>query len=73
MKKYKVGINAEECISCGACETNCPENWEVPEGEKAKFKKEMIEESEFAKNKDAVDNCPVSCMTLEEVPEGTPE
>lgn len=32
----KIEINREECIECGACETNCPDVFELPNGEKAR-------------------------------------
>lgn len=63
MTKYKIEVNKEECIGCGAC-TSC-DNFELDSDNKAKPKKEEVEESGC--NQEAADNCPVSCIKIKEL------
>ena len=70
MVRYKIEYNKEECIGCGACVSQCPENWELiesDEGFKAKPKSTEINEDQYASNQEAVDICPVDCIKLEKV------
>jgi len=54
----------DECISCGACETECPEVFEVPD------KMVVIAGVDFSKYeagiKEAVDACPTSVIKFKE-------
>ena len=54
----------DECISCGACETACPEVFEVPD--KMVVKKGVDFSKYNAEIKDAVDVCPTSVIKYEE-------
>ena len=54
----------DECISCGACETACPEVFEVPD--KMVVKKGVDFSKYDAEIKDAVDACPTSVIKFEE-------
>ena len=70
MAQYKIEYNREECIGCGACTSQCPENWEMLDkgGEfKAKPKKMIVNEDEYDSNLEAADICPVECIKLEKV------
>lgn len=67
MKKYKINQKHGECISCGACVSACPQNWQMGKDGKAKFKKEIIAEKEYECNKEAEDICPVNIIKIEEI------
>ena len=70
MVNYQIEFNKKECIGCGACTSQCPENWELvetPDGFKAKPKKLMINENEYDSNQEAADICPVDCIKIEKV------
>ena len=60
---FKISINKEDCIGCGACVAVCPENWEINDG-KASPKNESVEE--VGCNKDAADSCPMNCISVKE-------
>jgi len=57
---YKVKVNNEKCIGCGACVAICPEVFELKQS-KANVKKAKTEK-ECAKQ--AADSCPVNAITL---------
>jgi ferredoxin len=60
---YKIEIDQEECLACGACIATCPEFFEMDEDEhKAKSKKAKVEELGCAQ--DAADNCPAECIHI---------
>jgi len=70
MIRYQIEYNKKECIGCGACVSQCPENWELKEtsdGFKAKPKKTEINEDEYNSNQEAADICPVDCIKVEKV------
>lgn len=61
----RVSIDEEECIGCGSCEEICPEVFKLNEDtDKAEVIKpeggpeELIEE--------AIDTCPVDCISWED-------
>jgi len=58
---YKISVNKETCIGCGAC-TTC-DNFEMNEEGKSKPKKEIVEE--ISCNQDAADACPVQAIKVE--------
>lgn len=65
MAKYKIQFNEKECIGCGACEAQCPENWELDANtQKAKPKKTLL--NEIGCNKDAAEVCPVDIIKIVE-------
>lgn len=65
MAKYKIVVDKDKCIGCGACEAQCPDNFELGDDSKAKVKKAEVEELKC--NKDAKEVCPVDAISVEEV------
>ena len=59
---FKITIDREKCIGCGACAAVC-DNFELKQG-KAYVKKDVVDEEGC--NKDAADGCPVQCIKMEE-------
>jgi ferredoxin len=65
---YKISVDKNECIGCGACEAQCPDGFEMQEKEGkmlAKPKKEKVNDLGCAK--EAADMCPVNAIKIEEV------
>jgi ferredoxin len=57
-------IDQDECISCGACVDSCPDVFRMNDDNLAEvYKADGASEEEI---EDAIDSCPVSCITLEE-------
>ncbi len=54
-----VKINKDTCIGCGACESVCPEVFEMKDG-KARVKKQSKEKCV----KEAEDSCPVDAISI---------
>lgn len=72
MKKIK--LNNETCIGCGACTAVCSEVFEFDEEGYAKVIEnkenfESLEEEIKEEVVDAVEGCPVSAISIEEVTE----
>ena len=63
MAKYKIAVDKEKCIGCGACAAQC-DNFEM-DGDKAKPKKEVV--NEIGCNKDGADSCPVEAISVKEI------
>ncbi len=64
---FKIKYNEQECIGCGACTVQCPENWELVEKDgmfKAKLK--QAELSDIGKNQEAKEVCPINCIDIVE-------
>ncbi len=59
---FKVTVNTETCIGCGACVATC-DNFEMKDG-KAHPKKSEVDE--VGCNQQAVDICPVEAITVKE-------
>ncbi len=57
---YKITVDKEKCIGCGACAANC-DNFELKE-DKAVAKKTEVEE--LGCNQEAVDICPVEAIIV---------
>ncbi|MDD5341692.1 MAG: ferredoxin [Patescibacteria group bacterium] len=58
-------VNREICIGCGTCEGICPEVFKVIDGKSNVL--EMADYSAYAdKIQQAVDACPVQCISTEE-------
>lgn len=65
--KYKIKVDESVCIGCGACASECPENWELKEtseGFKGHAKSAVISEEELDKNKAAESICPVQAISI---------
>lgn len=59
---YKVTVDRERCIGCGACISVC-DNFEIVE-EKSHPKEDVVEEPGC--NNEARDVCPVQAISVEE-------
>jgi len=55
-----VSVNQEACIGCGACESTCPNVFELKDV-KARVKKGQ-EKSKLPCVKEAINGCPVSAI-----------
>lgn len=68
MARYKIEHDQPGCIGCNACAALHPENWEMTDvaGDvKAKCLKTDIEEgTDFERNKEAADTCPVNVIHI---------
>ena len=60
---YKVIVDRNICIGCGACVSTC-DNFQLIDG-KSHPKKEIVKE--IGCNKAAEETCPVSAITVEEI------
>jgi len=69
MPKYKVKVDKETCIGCGACASLCPDYFEIGEDGKAQLKggKVEVEVEELGCISEAKDSCPVNAISVEEV------
>ncbi len=63
--RYKIEI-AEGCISCGNCETTCPDIFEVKD--KSTLKTPEIDTLDCAK--EAAENCPVRVIHIKDTKTG---
>jgi len=61
---FKIEIDADACIGCGACVGACEDNFDM-DGDKATVKESEVDE--IGCNQDAADNCPVSCIKVTEI------
>ncbi|RLE41762.1 ferredoxin [Candidatus Woesearchaeota archaeon] len=65
---HKIEFNRDSCIGCGACVSQCPDNWELvdtPDGQKAHPKHLAISDDELECNQAAADACPVQAITID--------
>lgn len=63
MAKYKISVNAETCIGCGACVSTCPDLFEM-QGDKSVPKKTEVED--IGCGRDAAEVCPVNAIKITE-------
>ncbi len=61
---YIIKQDHEKCVGCGACVAVCSDNWEIGEDGKARPKNQKVEE--IGCNKEAMEACPVQCISIEE-------
>ena len=59
---FKITIDKDACIGCGACASVC-DNFTMIEG---KSEANEAEVEDIGCNKDAADACPVQCIKIEE-------
>jgi len=67
MAKFKIHVDQETCIGCGACTATCPDHFEMQEtanGDRAREKK--AETDDLACAKDAAEVCPVNAIHIKE-------
>ena len=58
----KPTIDQDECISCGACVDSCPDVFRMNDDNIAEvYNAEGASEEQI---QDAIDSCPVSCISL---------
>ncbi len=62
--KYKIKVDKEKCIGCGACVSVDEAVFKLVDGKAVAIKKE-ISDSELSKAKDAADSCPVQAIKIE--------
>ena len=60
---YKIEVDENKCIGCGACESVCPSTFKL-EGAKSKVLKEKVEE--LTCEKEAAESCPVDAILIKE-------
>ena len=66
MARYKIELNKDACIGCGACASVCKDLFELDEQEmKAHPKKKEIDKLGCAK--EAEDSCPVDAIKVTEL------
>lgn len=63
MAKYKIEVDPEKCIGCGACAAQC-DNFEL-DGDKAKAKQKEV--ADVGCNQDATDACPVEAIKITKI------
>jgi ferredoxin len=71
MAKYKIDVDIDECIGCSACVAVCDDNWEVVEMDSMlKAQPKQAEVDELGGNKEAAEQCPVSCIHITDTESG---
>jgi len=60
---FKIEVDEEKCIGCGACAASC-DNFELEEG-KAKAKKTKVDK--IGCNQEAADVCPVEAIKVKKI------
>ncbi len=61
----KAKVDANLCAGVGACETTCPEVFEVKDGTST-VKVDTVPPDAEDKCREAVDGCPMSAISIEE-------
>ncbi|MFH1455492.1 MAG: ferredoxin [archaeon] len=67
MAKFNIEFNEEECIGCGACAAQCPENWDMKEDEDEGTRKAEpleFEIEDLSCNELAANVCPVGAINI---------
>lgn len=61
---YKINHDRDACVSCGICASICPDYWTMSEDGKATLEDNGSELEDLGCMQDAVDACPVQCITI---------
>lgn len=61
----RVVVDEETCIGCGLCSETCPEVFEM-NNDKARVIVDEVPEKVMESCKEAVENCPVEAIEMEE-------
>ncbi len=67
MGKWKVTVDRDTCIGDGICASLCPDVFEMDDDGKSKVIKPEIGDDLKDCVQEAVDSCPVSCITMEQI------
>ncbi len=67
MGKWKVTVDRDACIGDGICASLCPDVFEMDDEGKSVVIKEEIGDDLYDCVKEAVDSCPVSCISMEQL------
>ncbi|HQB84828.1 MAG: Ferredoxin [Parcubacteria group bacterium ADurb.Bin247] len=60
----KIIHDRDACVGCGLCASVCPEYWTMSEDGKATLNSSALELEELGCMQDAVDSCPVQCISI---------
>lgn len=64
---YRITHDRKDCIACGSCAA-ISKNWTLDKKDGlANCKKTMINEKEYAENKEAADVCPIGIIHIEKI------
>ncbi len=61
MVKYKISVDHDKCIGCGACEGNC-DNFSLMDGKSSPVNSEV---DALGCDRGAADGCPVGAISVE--------
>lgn len=60
---YKISVDEDKCVGCGACVAICEEAFEMKKGKSVPIREEV---EELSCEKEAAENCPVEAISIEE-------
>jgi ferredoxin len=60
---YKISVDKDKCIGCGACTAVCDESFEM-KGGKAVAKHSSVDEKDLTCEREAADVCPVGAISV---------
>ncbi|MFC1754253.1 ferredoxin [Thermoproteota archaeon] len=63
MMAFKIMVDRDTCIGCGACAATCERNFEIKEDGKSDVK--MTEVPDLVCVKEAAEGCPVNAIHIE--------
>jgi len=66
MAKYKITLDKEECIGCGACTVIAPNLFKLEDEGKCIIIKPEINNKDHDLAVEAAESCPVECIHVEE-------
>ena len=67
MTEYKVEVDRQKCIGCGACAAQCPDNFEMETGDEFKARAKNPIVTELGCNMEAADICPVQAISVKKL------